>query len=134
MILIRFLLSLGELNIHYRTLSVELWKKMIDDMIKKMEKVNAVGLSSMFKGWRGMQYKWRDMDHNLKASVLDAFSRFCKNGEEDQLIANVLLYLGDLEADWKDDQLQRVKGDILHGLLVASKNFIPQELSNALIG
>lgn len=107
---------------------------MINDMIKKMEKVNAVGLSSMFKGWRGMQYKWRDMDPNLKTSVLDVFSRFCKEGEEDQLIANVLLYLGDLEADWKDEQLQKVKDAILYGLSVASKNFIPQELSNALIG
>ncbi len=125
---------LGEMRVNYRSLPKDLWSIMMNDVRKKMQsKIKPVSLSSLCKGWKSMGYKCKDMDEELKEAVLRAVVDLCRDERNGREIANVILYLGDMEADWEEDMKEKQK-DILEGIAKASKGFKAQELSNALLG
>ncbi len=125
---------LGEMGVNYRSLPEDLWSMMMDDLGKKMQrKVLPVSLSSLCKGWKGMGYKYKDMGEELKEAVLRAVVDLCRDERNVREIANVMLYLGDMEAVWEEDMKDKQK-DILEGIAMASKSFNAQGLSNTLLG
>jgi hypothetical protein len=125
---------LGEMNMNYRSLPKDLWSMMMDDLRKKMQrKILPVSLSSLCKGWKGIGYKCKDMDEGLKEAVLRAVVDLCQDTQEARQIANVIFYLGKMEADWEEDMKNKQK-DILEGIAKASKSFNCQDISNTLLG
>ena len=127
---------LGEMRVNYRSLPKDLWPIMMDDVRKKMQsQIKLVSLSSLCKGWKDMGYKCKDMEEELKEAVLRAVVDLCRDERNGRGIANVIYYLGDMEADWEEDMKDKQK-DILEGLINACKSFDfhAQELSNTLLG
>ena len=107
---------------------------MMDDLRKKMQrKILPVSLSSLCKGWKGIGYKCKDMDEGLKEAVLRAVVDLCRDERNGRQIANVIYYLGDMEADWGKDMKEKQK-DILEGIAKAGKGFNAQGLANTLLG
>ena len=121
---------------NYRSLPKELWSMMMKDLITKMQNnIKPVGLSSLLKGWKCMGYKCKDMEKELKEAVLRAVVDLCRDERNMREIANVMLYLGVMEADWEED----MKGgererEILEGIGKASKSLKALQLSNTLLG
>ena len=122
------------MSVNYRSLPKDLWSMMMDDVRKKMQsKIKPVSLSSLCKGWKDMGYMYKDMGEELKEAVLRAVVDLCRDGRDVRGIANVILYLGDMEADWEEDMKDKQK-DILEGIAKAIKSFSAQGLSNTLLG
>ncbi len=122
------------MGVNYRSLPKDLWSMMMDDLRKKMlYKIKPVSLSSLCKGWKSMGYKWKDMEDKLKEAMLRVVVDLCRDGRDVRGIANVILYLGDMEADWEEDMKDKQK-DILEGIASAGMRLDAQGLSNTLLG
>ncbi len=122
------------MGVDYKSLPKGLWSIMMEDLRKKVErKVLPVSLSSLCKGWKDMGYKWRDMEEELREVVLRAVVDLCRDGRNVREIANVILYLGDMEANWEEDMKGKEK-EILGGIGRVSKSLNAQGLCNLLVG
>ena len=127
------------MGIHYKNppFSSDQWKEMMRDTAKKMSaKTKPVSISSILKGFKGMQYVWREMEEELREALLNGVVQMCKEGTRNaREIANSMLYLGDLEVDWKEDVKERGK-QILMDLKKnnITEGFTEQALSNTLLG
>ncbi len=119
---------------NYRSLPEGLWSMMMDDLIKKMQnRIKPIVFYLMLKGWKGMGYKWKDMEEALKIAVLNAAADICRDERNARQISTLALSLGYLQVNWEED----VKGkyeEILDGIALASKNIDSQGLSNSLLG
>ncbi len=80
-----------------------------------------------------MEYKWRDMEDELREVVLKAVVDLCRDARNVREIANVILYLGDMEADW-DEDMKGKQEEILGGIAKVSQSFNGQGLCNILVG
>ena len=92
------------MGVHHRSLPKGLWPMMMKDLTKKMQnKIKPLSLSSLLNGWREMGYKFTDMEEELKETVVRAVVDLCRDERNIKAIANVILYIGDMEADWEKD-------------------------------
>lgn len=108
---------------------------MMNDLVTKFTKIRPASLSSLLKGLKGMNCKWKDLNEDLQKVILKAVAELCRSEREmnGRGIANAILYLGSLELQWNDHIDKNIQKQIMGGIRTYM-DFTNQAIANILVG
>lgn len=123
---------LGQLKIEYKQLPGTLWETIITDLTSNMIKVRSNNRSLLLQGWLGLRYHWKDMNKDLRLSLLNAATEQWKTDDVERKQATTLLYLGDLQMHkhLKVDSMTK----LLDRVAVSCMNYEAAGVVNILLG
>jgi hypothetical protein len=109
---------------------------MMERSILTLQEENAVGLSSLLKGFHQIEYNWTETD-SMKEAVFAAIVKHFGSDKFDpqsgREFANIVYYLGQSGIQWKDLS-KDVQDSLFDGISHYYKSFDEYGISNVIHG